>query len=75
MENMKQANRKLSVAFGLAAAVTVGCAASDSDPASGGNPEFSVSSAPAGPDVTVLFERALLVVGDGGVIEDGAILV
>ena len=75
MENTNIGIWHLLVVIGLAAFVTVGCAASDSDPAPGGNRESSVSSAPAGPDVTVLFEGARLIVGDGGVIEDGAFLV
>ena len=75
MENTNRGNWNRFGMIGLAAAVTVGCAPSDSDPASGGNRESSVSSAPAGPDVTVLVEGARLIVGDGGVIEDGAFLV
>ena len=75
MENTKMVNWNLFLVIGLAAMVTVGCAASDSDPPPDGNSEPSVSSAPAGPDVTVLFEGARLIIGDGGVIEDGAFLV
>ena len=47
------------VAIGIAASLTVGCAPSDSGP---------------GP-TTLLFEGARLVLGDGGTIENGALLV
>jgi len=71
MRRKNPANRYLFVAIGL----TAGCAPSDSGPAPEGAPEPLGASAPAQPGATVLFEGAQLILGDGGVIENGALLV
>ena len=75
MENTEPANWKLFVVIGLAEFLTAGCAPSDSGPAPEGAPDSPASSAPAQPGATVLFEGARLILGDGGVIENGALLV
>ena len=75
MRRKNPANRDLFVAIGLAAGLTTGCAPSDSGPAPEGAAESPGASAPAQPGATVLFEGARLILGDGGVIENGALLV
>ena len=75
MENTKPVNWNLFVAIGLAASLTAGCAPSDSGPPPEGALESPASSAPAQPGATLLFEGARLILGDGGVIENGALLV
>ena len=59
MENTKPVNWNLFVTIGLAAFLAGGCA----------------PSAPTPPGATLLFEGARLILGDGGVIENGAFLV
>jgi imidazolonepropionase-like amidohydrolase len=59
MSRINPMNWGVVFAFGLAAALTAGCAPSDSDPGS----------------ATLLFEGARLVLGDGRTIENGALLV
>ena len=75
MRRKNPVNWDLFVAIGLAAFLTAGCAPSDSGPAPEGAPESPVASAPAQPGATFLFEGARLILGDGGVIENGAFLV
>ena len=57
--------------IGLAVFFAVGCAPPDSDSA----PEGSLASSTTEPDAVVLFEGARLIIGDGGLIEHGALLV
>ena len=75
MSRRNPVNWDLFVAIGLAAFLTAGCAPSDSGPAPEGAPESPTASAPAQPGATFLFEGARLILGDGGVIENGALLV
>ena len=75
MRRKNPVNWDLFVAIGLAAFLTAGCAPSDSGPAPEGAPESPVASGPAQPGATFLFEGARLILGDGGVIENGAFLV
>ena len=56
-------NRGLVVAVGLAAALTAACAPSDSGPP------------PEGAPATLLLEGARLILGDGDLIENGALLI
>ena len=73
MENTKPVNWNLSVAIGLAASLTAGCAPSDSGPPPEGAPESPASASPTQPGATFLFEGVRLILGDGGVIENGAL--
>ena len=75
MRRKNPANWDLFIAIGLAACLTAGCAPSDSGPAPEGAPESPGASAPVQPGAAVLFEGARLILGDGSVIENGALLV
>ena len=75
MRRKNPANRDLFVAISLAACLTTGCAPSDSGSGAEGAAESPASSGPAQTGATVLFEGARLILGDGGVIENGALLV
>ena len=72
MKKRLWASFDLSVTISLVATLTGGCVPPDSGP----TPEQSVSSSTAlGSAGPFLFEGALLIVGDGSVIENGALLV
>ena len=75
MRRKNPANWDLWVGIGLAACVAAGCTPSDSGPGPEGTAASLASSVPTQPGATLLFERARLILGHGGVIENGALLV
>jgi imidazolonepropionase-like amidohydrolase len=72
MRNANPVNRGLVVAIGLAAALAGACVPSDSEPTAESG-DASLASAEEG--ATFLLEGARLILGDGGMIEDGALLI
>ncbi|MCH8811555.1 MAG: amidohydrolase family protein [Gemmatimonadetes bacterium] len=72
MRNTNLMNWDLIVAIGVVASLTGGCAPSDSQPSPEGGAGSAVSAAGGG---TFLFQGARLILGDGGMIENGALLV
>ena len=72
MRNTNLMNWDLIVAIGVVASLTGGCAPSDSQPSPEGGAGFAVSATGGG---TFLFQGARLILGDGGMIENGSLLV
>ena len=72
MKKKRPVHYGLIVTIGLIAAFTGGCSPSESGPA----PEDGMpSSTASGGSGSILFERARLILGDGDVIENGALLI